>query len=419
MTSANVSIFILETSQTFSRSSGYDQQYDKIPFEMVDGHQSFRSRNAHSSSRSQYIPLYGCQSLWMGSSSRTDESILSWSLVRRPIPAPYQYVGNNGHSFRTEESQKVYSPFFCHDFYRQHNSGLIYQQARRNTFSQPLRRGVEDPHLVLEQHIIVRVCHIPGRVNVLADRLSRMDKPIKTEWALDQSIANSVFQMFNYPNVDLFATGFNHKLSLYIPPVLDSQALAIDAFSMNWNLLHVYAFPPAISIPSVLAKIRQSQCRIVLIAPLWPQCPVVLRGFTITCVSPRLSSAVSNTTDTSKRKVSTSKPPITLPSCLGVIKQSIRDKKFSQNVADFVSKSRRTSTQKVYDAKWTVYSNWCHRKKVNLVSAPLTVKADFLIYLFSEKKYQISTVKGYRSMIYSTLKFKTGNRVGSNPVLSE
>ena len=94
-------------------------------------------------------------------------------------------------------------------------------------------------------------------------------------------------------------------------------------------------------------------------------------------------------------------------------------KMFSQKVADFVSKSRRTSTQKVYDSKWVVYSNWCHRKKVNPVSAPLTVIADFLIYLFSEKKYQISTIKGYRSVISNTLKFKTGNRVGSNPVLSE
>ena len=63
--------------------------------------------------------------------------------------------------------------------------------------------------------------------------------------------------------------------------------------------------------------------------------------------------------------------------------------------------------------------NWCHRKKVNPVSAPLTVIADFLIYLFSEKKYQISTIKGYRAMISNTLKFKTGNRIGSNPVLSE
>ena len=47
------------------------------------------------------------------------------------------------------------------------------------------------------------------------------------------------------------------------------------------------------------------------------------------------------------------------------------------------------------------------------------VIADFLIFLFLEKKCQISTIKGYRSMISNTLKFKTGNRIGSNPVLSE
>ena len=75
-------------------------------------------------------------------------SILSWLLVGRPMPAPYQHVGNNGHSFCTDKSLKIYSPFLCHDFYRQHNSGLIYQQAKRNTFSQPMSRGMEDPPMV-------------------------------------------------------------------------------------------------------------------------------------------------------------------------------------------------------------------------------------------------------------------------------
>ena len=148
----------------------------------------------------------------------------------------------------------------------------------------------------------------------------------------------------------------------------DSHALAVDALSMNWNLLHAYAFPPTILIPSILAKIRQSQCRIALIAPFWPQ--LVLRGTTTSSVSSNSSSAISQTSDTVKREIYTPKSPITRPSRLGVIKQSIRDKKkknFSQNIADFVPKSRRTSAQKIYDAKWIVYSNWCHRKKVNPV----------------------------------------------------
>ena len=56
--------------------------------------------------------------------------------------------------------------------------------------------------------MVVRAHHIPDKFNILAVCLSRLDKPIKTEWALDQMIANSIFQnlMLSYPNVDLFAT---------------------------------------------------------------------------------------------------------------------------------------------------------------------------------------------------------------------
>ena len=109
-------------------------------------------------------------------------------------------------------------------------------------------------NVCLEHNIIIRVRHIPGKFNILADRLSILEKPIKTEWALDQTVANSVFQMLNFPNVDLFATRFNHKLPLYVSLVQDNKALAIDALSMDWNHLHAYAFPPYILIPAVWKK---------------------------------------------------------------------------------------------------------------------------------------------------------------------
>ena len=271
----------------------------------------------------------------------------------------------------------------------------------------------------LEQDIVIRVRHIPGKFNILADRLSRLDKPIKTEWTLDQTVANSVFQMLNFPNVDLFATRFNHRLPLYVSPVQDYKALAIDALSMDWNHLHAYAFPPFILIPAVLEKNPTTSVQNSSHSSVLATATVVLRTSSSISVSSDSSATNSKTTDSIQRKICTSKPPNSRPSRLGVIKQSIRDKKFSQNVADFVSRSRRASTQKVYDAKWTIFSNWCHTKKVNPISAPITVIADFLIFLFLEKKCQISTIKGYRSMISNTLKFKTGNRIGSNPVLSE
>ena len=61
----------------------------------------------------------------------------------------------------------------------------------------------------------------------------------------------------------------------------------------------------------------------------------------------------------------------------------------------------------------SAYLQWlCHSGERLVTPGPL-------VYLLSEKKYQISTTKGYRAMISNTLKFKTGNRIASNPVLSE
>ena len=195
--SSDVPFVCLETSYSSSRSSNYNKRYDSISLTMGDKPQSVRDRDFYPSSRSQIFPLYGCQSFRMGSSFRANDTILSWSLDRRPIPAPYQYVRNDGHMISTETSQNIYSPFFHHDIHRQHNGGLIYQKTGRHSFPQPFVEVWKILNWGLELDIVIRVCHIPGKFNILADRLSRLDKPIKTEWALDQTVANSVFQMLN------------------------------------------------------------------------------------------------------------------------------------------------------------------------------------------------------------------------------
>ena len=270
----------------------------------------------------------------------------------------------------------------------------------------------------LEQDIVIRVRHIPGKFNILADRLSRLDKPIKTE----RSRSNSC--EFSIPDAQLPKCGsVCDKIQPQTPiiclsstrlqstsdrcPVHGLESSSCICFSSFYS-------DTCCSRENPTTSVQNSSHSSVLATAT-----VVLRTSSSISVSSDSSATNSKTTDSIQRKICTSKPPNSRPSRLGVIKQSIRDKKFSQNVADFVSRSRRASTQKVYDAKWTIFSNWCHTKKVNPISAPITVIADFLIFLFSEKKCQISTIKGYRSMISNTLKFKTGNRIGSNPVLSE
>ena len=274
-------------------------------------------------------------------------------------------------------------------------------------------------NLCLAHNIQLLVKHIPGRFNTLADRMSRMDKPIPTEWSLNQEIANKIFQIMDFPSIDLFATRLNHRLPLYVSPIPDQKALSIDAISMEWNRIHAYAFPPFHLIQTVINKIRISQCKIVLIAPLWPDRPWFpeLLGL---LVSPPVSLPVMpNLLAQLKRQNSASKPGSSTTSRLGIVKQSLRDKQLSSEVAEHVSKARRDSTVKVYDAKWQIFRDWANQRKIDPIQATPQIVADFLTFVFSVKKCQVSTIRGYRSTISNTLKYRTGYDFGSHPVLSE
>ena len=104
--------------------------------------------------------------------------------------------------------------------------------------------------------------HIPGRLNVIADKLSRLGQTIQTEWSLHPEVFKAICSRWHQPQVDLFATRFNNK-----PP----QAWAVDALSLSWENLDPYAFPPAAILGKVVEKLQDYPCsRIILIAPGWP-----------------------------------------------------------------------------------------------------------------------------------------------------
>lgn len=119
--------------------------------------------------------------------------------------------------------------------------------------------------------IQILVRHIPGKLNVLADGLSRPDRILPTEWSLNRGIAQQIFNLWGTPQLDLFATRLNHLLPLFVSPVPDHRACAVDAMSLEWRNLFAYAFPPFKLVPLVLSKIKDSNSQFILIAPLWPQ----------------------------------------------------------------------------------------------------------------------------------------------------
>ena len=90
---------------------------------------------------------------------------------------------------------------------------------------------------------VLKARHIPGRLNVIADKLSRQGQVIQTEWSLHQEIFDNLCRTWHYPQVDMFATRYNCKLVRFVSPIPDPQAWSVDALTLSWEDLDMYLFP--------------------------------------------------------------------------------------------------------------------------------------------------------------------------------
>ena len=87
---------------------------------------------------------------------------------------------------------------------------------------------------------------------------------------------------------------------------------------------------------------------------------------------------------------------------------AIKEHDFSEAVAARIEAPQRKSTRSVYDAKWAIFTKWCLSNNVDFRAPPVKSVADFLMYLFQDKKLQPSTVDGYRSAI--------SDKLGNSPI---
>ena len=95
--------------------------------------------------------------------------------------------------------------------------------------------------------------------------------------------------------------------------------------------------------------------------------------------------------------------------CLAPRASKIKEQGFSEAVAARIEAPQRRSTRSVYEAKWTIFTKWCDANQVDFRSPPVKSVADFLMYLFEDKKLQPSTIDGYRSAIADKLGNTTVN----------
>lgn len=124
----------------------------------------------------------------------------------------------------------------------------------------------------MARNIWLTASHIPGELNVVADKASREFDDSK-EWKLDVELFLELTLHFDTPEVGMFASRLNYQIKPYVSWHPDPQAWAIDAFTIDWSNLFFYAFPPFSVIPQVLQKLEMAQAQAILIVPNWPTQP--------------------------------------------------------------------------------------------------------------------------------------------------
>ena len=94
--------------------------------------------------------------------------------------------------------------------------------------------------------------------------------------------------------------------------------------------------------------------------------------------------------------------------CVAPRASAIKEQGFSEAVAAQIEAPQRGSTSSVYGAKWAIFTKWCLCNQVEFRAPPIKSVADFLMYLFWDRKLQPSTIDGYRSAI--------GDKLGNSPI---
>ena len=396
----------------------FDNENSATP-QMVASGRSVSSWDPHEDRSSLLHHLYRRQPVRLGSSCGTGGTSVSWSMDRRPIPSPYQCARDESNFSLSNTSDSQGKEFHCIGVNGQHYSGSLYKASGRDSFHTSLRRDVEHPEFVpSSQHIAVSEAHT-GQV-----QHSSGPDVSNRQTDLHRVVPESGNSKQDFPD---------HGLSINRPVCHTSEPQAaticvtrtgsegaINRCHLDGLESHTCLCVSTVSSHSNCDKQNTDiQVQNSIDSSFMAQQTMVSRAPRSVGVTTGISASNAKSACSAKRQNSASKSRSSTTSRLGIVKQSLRDKQFSSEVAERVSKARRDLTVKVYDAKWQIFRDWANERKIDPIQATPQIVADFLTFLFSVKKCQVSTIRGYRSTISNTLKFRTGYDFGLHPVLSE
>ena len=115
--------------------------------------------------------------------------------------------------------------------YTGNTTALPYLKKQGGTRSQTLNLVAQAILRLCEvHHVQLLTQFIPGKLNVLADSLSRKSQVLSSEWTLCSEAFHQLLRR-SPVTIDLFATSLDHRLPVYFLPMVDPQSAGTDACS--------------------------------------------------------------------------------------------------------------------------------------------------------------------------------------------
>lgn len=136
------------------------------------------------------------------------------------------------------------------------------------------------------RNISLQAEHLPGVLNVIADRESRR-RIDWSDWRLHPEAFRALMEIWSM-NVDLFSNPWNAQLKTFVSWNVQPGAWATNAFSLNWRSMMGYVCPPFSVIRDCLSKIRREKAPTVVVTPLWQSQPWFPSLLGLSCDVPRV-----------------------------------------------------------------------------------------------------------------------------------
>ena len=151
-------------------------------------------------------------------------------------------------------------------------TAVAYINRMGGTTSPTLSRLTKDLWLwCMERNILLQAQHLPGVLNSIADRESRIWSD-RSEWKLSPDLFQNINHQLGPLSTDLFASRLSAQLPAFISWKPYPLAIATDAFTVDWSTIPAkpYANPPWSLVGRVLSQIlNQKVHELILVAPVW------------------------------------------------------------------------------------------------------------------------------------------------------